>query len=98
MRLGVLAIQGSFSLHVKALTSIGVEVVEIRKTSQLQDINGIIIPGGESTTFQIIMSKSDLGETLKREIRGGLPVWGTCAGSIMLGRGSDARVQDWEAA
>ncbi len=86
MRIGVLAVQGSFSLHSRVLSSLGIEPVEIRRSSDMTDISGIILPGGESTAFQIIMDADDLGDNLLRELRTGLPAWGTCAGAIMLGR------------
>jgi len=86
-RVGVLAVQGDFERHVQTLRDIGVEAEEIRRSEQLKQLDGIIIPGGESTTFRIVMDQSDLGEELYNALRRGLPVWGTCAGAIMLGKG-----------
>lgn len=88
MKIGILAVQGDFSLHKTTLSNIGVEPVEVRHSYQLDNINGIIIPGGESTTFNIVLNASDLGDTLRYRLREGLPVLGTCAGSIILGRGT----------
>jgi 5'-phosphate synthase pdxT subunit len=88
LKVGVLAVQGSFALHVRSLTRAGVESVEVRKPADLKGLDGIILPGGESTTFHIVMDESGLREPLIDSIRSGLPSWGTCAGAIMLGRGS----------
>ncbi len=79
--------QGSYALHVKSLLACGVEPVLVKRASQLEGLSGIILPGGESTTFHIVMSEDDLLERLKAAIGSGLPTWGTCAGAIMLGRG-----------
>jgi len=88
MRIGVLAVQGDFARHVQTLQSLGADVVEIRKAEQLKGLNGIIIPGGESTTFQIMLDLHGLGSALRTALSNGLPVWGTCAGAIMLGKGN----------
>lgn len=87
MKLGVLAIQGSFALHIRSLGRLGVEPVEVRRAHQLDDLDGIILPGGESTTFSIVLNQDNLGERLIARLESGLPVWGTCAGAIILGRG-----------
>ncbi len=87
MRIGVLAIQGSFSLHICALKQIGVESVEIRRPEQLEGLDGLIMPGGESTTFSILFDQYGFAEILRKKILGGMPVWGTCAGAILLGYG-----------
>ncbi len=87
MTIGVLAVQGSFALHVKSLKRCGVEAVPVKRSSQLEGLDGIILPGGESTTFHSVMSEDDLLSQLKTAICNGLPTWGTCAGAIMLGRG-----------
>ncbi len=72
---------------MRALKAVGVEPVEVRRSSHLKGLEGIILPGGESTTFHIVLSEDDLGEKLVERLREGLPAWGTCAGAIMLGRG-----------
>jgi 5'-phosphate synthase pdxT subunit len=69
-----------------------VESSEIRRAAELAGLDGIIIPGGESTTFHKLLTESDLGDALLRELRDGLPAWGTCAGAILLGYG-DGRPQ-----
>lgn len=94
MRIGVLAIQGDFARHMKSLDSIEVDAVEIRYSHQLSGLDGIVIPGGESTTFHIVLNSDDLGQMLPQAIREGLPAWGSCAGSIMLGYG-EGRPPRW---
>ncbi len=94
MKIGVLAIQGDFVRHVKSLESISVDAVEIRYSHQLSGLDGIIIPGGESTTFHIVLESDDLGQTLPHALSEGLPAWGSCAGSIMLGYG-EGRPPRW---
>lgn len=95
MKIGVLAVQGSFALHVRALRDVSVEPVEVRRSRHLEGLDGVILPGGESTTFQIVMAEDDLLEVLIGAIRGGLPTWGTCAGAIMLGRGEGIPQPRW---
>lgn len=85
MRIGVLALQGDFLEHKKMLNSLGVEAVEIRLPQQLNDIDGLIIPGGESTTIGKLAVTYGLIEPL-REFGKAKPVWGTCAGLIFLAK------------
>ena len=85
--IGVLALQGDFAEHIASLRACGVEdidVIEVRTLDQLQSVDGLIIPGGESTTVARLLIAFALMEPLRARIRGGLPVWGTCAGAIML--------------
>ena len=82
--IGVLAIQGDFLEHRQMLEKLGVEVSEIRLPHQLDDIDGLIIPGGESTTIVQLIDIYHFRDVLKDKIRGGLPVWGTCAGMIVI--------------
>jgi len=84
VRIGVLAVQGNFREHAAMLRRLGVEAVEVRKPEQLQDLDGLVIPGGESTTFMRLMRLYGLDEAV-REFTG--PVLGTCAGMIILDRG-----------
>jgi len=84
MKIGVLAMQGAFLEHLKMLESLGVEGIEVRKSSQLDNIDGLIIPGGESTTIGRLLVKYGLLKPLKKKIADGFPVFGTCAGMIML--------------
>lgn len=87
MRIGILALQGAFIEHKHALDKLGIESFEIR---QLRDIekpfDGLIIPGGESTVIGKLLHKLDLFEPIKSLIEGGMPVFGTCAGLIVLAR------------
>ncbi|GHO44233.1 pyridoxal 5'-phosphate synthase glutaminase subunit PdxT [Ktedonospora formicarum] len=87
--IGVLALQGDFEAHLKMLASLGVDGVAIRLPEQLEEINGIIIPGGESTTIGKLMIEYRLLEPLRRKIQEGIPVWGTCAGLILLAKETD---------
>jgi len=87
MRIGVLSIQGSFILHIHTLRRLGVGALEIRRPDQLENLDGLILPGGESTTFATLFDKYDLGAAIRQQVLDGLPVWGTCAGAIMLGHG-----------
>jgi pyridoxal 5'-phosphate synthase pdxT subunit len=84
---GVLAIQGSFPLHLRALKRLGVEAQAVRRPSDLEGIVGLIIPGGESTVMSLLAREYGLYEPLKDLGRRGLPIMGTCAGAILLGRG-----------
>lgn len=84
-RLGVLALQGSVVEHIKALSRIqGVTACEVRTLEELESVDGIIIPGGESTTMGKLLRDFQLLEPLKVRINQGMPVWGTCAGLILL--------------
>jgi len=84
MRVGVLALQGAFIEHEKILRRLGVEVVEVRLPAHLEGLDGLIIPGGESTTIGQVAERWGLLEPLRAFARAGRPVWGTCAGMIML--------------
>ena len=85
-RIGVLALQGDFLEHQAALLKIGVNSSEIRLPEQLDTLDGIIIPGGESTTISKLMDIYDIRQKLKHCINNGLAVWGTCAGMILLAK------------
>ena len=92
MKIGVLALQGAFAEHRKMLKKLGIESFEIRKKSDLSnavnnnDIDGLIIPGGESTVIGKLLYDLDLFDDIKKLILEGLPVFGTCAGLILLAR------------
>jgi 5'-phosphate synthase pdxT subunit len=83
LRIGVLAVQGNFREHAAMLRRLGAEVVEVRRPDQLDGLDGLIIPGGESTTFTRLMRLYGLDEALREFDR---PVFGTCAGMIVLDR------------
>jgi len=95
LRIGVLALQGDFEAHLRALkaaaASLGVEVegIPIRLPMQVDELDGIIIPGGESTTIGKLMVEYGLDEVLRQKIREGVPIWGTCAGLILLAKETD---------
>lgn len=89
MRIGILAVQGDFQRHGDIIADLGHEMVEVRYAHQLDDLSGLILPGGESTTFRLILNQSELGAGIKQFISAGLPVWGTCAGAILLGKGDE---------
>ncbi|XP_074559366.1 putative pyridoxal 5'-phosphate synthase subunit PDX2 [Curcuma longa] len=84
MTVGVLALQGSFNEHLTALRRIGEKGVEIRKAEQLEAVDALIIPGGESTTMAKLAHYHNLFPALREFVKTGKPVWGTCAGLIFL--------------
>lgn len=86
MRIGVLALQGAFIEHERILSKIGCETVQIRKSEQLETIDGLIIPGGESTTIGKLMTEFKLLEPIKERAVQGMPIFGTCAGLIVLAK------------
>ncbi|WDV46338.1 pyridoxal 5'-phosphate synthase glutaminase subunit PdxT [Clostridiaceae bacterium M8S5] len=85
-RIGVLALQGAFKEHIKIIKSLGHEAVEIRKATQLNDIHGVILPGGESTAIGKLLKDLKIKGILIKKINSGLPIWGTCAGMILLAK------------
>lgn len=89
MRIGVLALQGDFAAHIKMLEGLGAEGKAVRLPEHLEEIDGIIIPGGESTTIGKLMVIYNLQEVLQRKIQEGVPIWGTCAGLILLAKETD---------
>jgi len=95
LRIGVLALQGDFEAHLKALnmaaSQLGVEIegIPVRLPRHLDEIDGIILPGGESTTIGKLMVEYGLDEILRRKIQTGVPFWGTCAGLILLAKETD---------
>ena len=86
MRIGVLALQGDFALHARALARCGVEAVEVRKPAELEGVSGLIIPGGESTTLLKLMDEWEFVPAIEKFHAAGKPVFGTCAGLIVLAR------------
>jgi 5'-phosphate synthase pdxT subunit len=86
MKIGVLALQGAFAEHVAALRAIGVEAVEVRLPEQLDDVDGLIIPGGESTTMRNLIRRWNMREPILALAERGAPLFGTCAGMIVLSR------------
>ena len=86
MKIGVLALQGAFREHLSTLDAIGVEGVAVRLPRDLDDVSGLIIPGGESTTMRKLIDRWGLAQPILDLAAGGAPVFGTCAGMIVLSR------------
>ena len=86
MKIGVLALQGDFALHAQALRRVGVESAEVRKPEELDAVDGLIIPGGESTTLLKLMDVGRFVPALEKFHADGKPIFGTCAGLIVLAR------------
>ncbi len=84
MKIGVLALQGAFAEHRKMLERLGVEAPEIRLPDELDELDGLIIPGGESTTMGKLAVTYGLLEPIRQKAAAGWPIWGTCAGMIVL--------------
>jgi pyridoxal 5'-phosphate synthase pdxT subunit len=88
-RIGVLALQGDFEAHLKMLAELGANGRAVRLPEHLAELDGIIIPGGESTTIGKLMVVYGLHEILQKKIQEGIPIWGTCAGLILLSKETD---------
>ena len=86
MKIGVLALQGAFAEHVATLRAIGVEPVEVRLPEHLDDIDGLILPGGESTTMRRLIARWGMRQPILDLAGRGAPIFGTCAGMIILAR------------
>jgi 5'-phosphate synthase pdxT subunit len=82
--IGVLALQGAFLEHAQMLRRLGAGVVQVRKPEQLEELDGLVMPGGESTTMGLVAEQWGLVAPLRAFVRRGAPVWGTCAGMILL--------------
>ncbi|MBK5308298.1 MAG: pyridoxal 5'-phosphate synthase glutaminase subunit PdxT [Frankiaceae bacterium] len=83
-RIGVLALQGDVREHRRALTEVGAEPVDVRRPEELAGIDGLVLPGGESTTIGKLLELFELLEPLRAAVKTGLPVYGSCAGMILL--------------
>ncbi len=86
MRIGVLALQGDFIEHIHVLEKLGVEAIPVRKLDELEGLDGLIIPGGESTTILNLMHSTNLLKPLKEIAQAGLPIMGTCAGMVLIAK------------
>ena len=86
MLVGVLALQGGYAAHAAILRDLGAEVREVRTPSDLDGLDGLVMPGGESTTMTLGVEREGLAEPLREFAASGAPVFGTCAGMIMLDR------------
>ena len=84
MKVGLLALQGAFARHGEALASLGVAAPEVRVPAQLDDVDALVMPGGESTTMSMLLESSGLYDAIESRLGDGMPVLGTCAGMILL--------------
>jgi 5'-phosphate synthase pdxT subunit len=82
--IGVLALQGDVREHIQAIQAVGVDAVQVRTSKELASVSGLVLPGGESTTIAKLARIFDLFEPIQNAIKAGLPVFGTCAGLILL--------------
>lgn len=92
--IGVVAIQGDFEKHIQALEKAGIpnlQVKELRVPTDLEGVDRVIIPGGESTTVGMLMERFGLGEALKKQASAGMPIWGTCMGMILMAKSVEGR-------
>ncbi len=87
MRVGILAVQGAFIEHERVLRRLGADAVEIRQRRDFADVDGLILPGGESTAQALLLKKLELFDAVRSAVLDGLPVLATCAGLILLARG-----------
>ena len=85
-RVGVLALQGDVRNHLRVLADLGAEPAEVRTPADLEGVDALILPGGESTTMSVLLISSGLLEPLRGRLAGGMPAFGTCAGLILLAR------------
>jgi pyridoxal 5'-phosphate synthase pdxT subunit len=88
-RIGVLALQGDFREHIRALEGLGAQAHPVRLPEDLKDVDGLVIPGGESTVMGKLMVTYGLDQPLREQLAAGVPTWGTCAGLILLSRETD---------
>ena len=91
---GVLALQGDFAAHTRVLRGLGADVREVRTPAGLEGLDGLVIPGGESTTMTLGIEREGLGDPLRELAAAGTPILGTCAGMIMLDR-DHLGIADW---
>ena len=86
LKIGVLALQGDFWEHQLILETLGVDTIQVRTPEELDNLDGLILPGGESTSMERLIDAQGLRAPLSKTISSGIPVWGTCAGLIMLAK------------
>ena len=85
-RAGVLGLQGDFIEHLRTLREMGVEAIDVRRPEQLDEVDALIVPGGESTTIGKLAAQYGIIPKLRERVAAGMPVWGTCAGAIFLAK------------
>jgi 5'-phosphate synthase pdxT subunit len=86
MKIGILALQGDVPEHARAVETTGAAAIEVRDARALADVDGLIVPGGESTTIGKLLDRFGLIEPLRDRVAQGMPLWGTCAGLILMAR------------
>ena len=86
MKIGVLALQGAYASHLKTFASLGVKALEVRTPEDLERVDRLVIPGGESTTISMLLDSNGMRVPIQESISEGMPVFGTCAGMIVLAR------------
>ena len=86
MKIGVLALQGDFHEHLSCYKKLNVDACEVRSISDIDSINGLVIPGGESTAISKLLKFTKLDAKIKEKCSEGMPIWGTCAGLIMISK------------
>jgi len=84
VKVGVLALQGAFGLHARVLAGLGAEPVEVRVPDDLDQVDALVLPGGESTTMSFLLDSSRVFDAVSARLSGGMPAFGTCAGMILL--------------
>ena len=94
MKIGLLALQGAFREHCRMFEKCGIDSIEVRLPHQLDEVNGLVIPGGESTTMVNLLGESSFVNDLKAFAAAGNPIFGTCAGAILLADRKDGHPQD----
>ncbi|MGE5390856.1 MAG: pyridoxal 5'-phosphate synthase glutaminase subunit PdxT [Deltaproteobacteria bacterium] len=85
-KIGVLALQGAFIEHQHAFECCGADCAQVRSAREIEEIDGLVIPGGESTTIGRLLREYDLGDVVLNRAAQGMPIWGTCAGMILLAK------------
>lgn len=93
--IGVCAIQGDFEKHIEAVRAIGLDAVEVRTPDELELVDRLILPGGESTTVGMLLQRFGLGDAIRSRVSAGMPIWGTCMGLILLARSIEGRPNQW---
>lgn len=95
MRIGVLAMQGAYKEHIDILKRLNIDAIEIRCKKDIDNIDGMIIPGGESTAMGKLLDVLGIEDKLKDAIKAGMPIWGTCAGMILLANQIDNQEKNY---
>lgn len=86
MKIGILALQGDFREHAEAVKKLGAEPVLVKLPQDLDNVHALIMPGGESTTIGMLMERHNLGKAIKKKHKEGMPIYGACAGAIILAK------------